>query len=117
MALRSWTISLIKKSTMLATVVLDAGDTSTELGLPEYPDKTVHIFGTFGDSAVALKGLNDASGNGMDLHRTDDPTVSYSAVVAETMGHIIENPQILKASANGTTGNDLTVVIVSVSRH
>jgi hypothetical protein len=117
MAIRSWAISLVKKSTMLATITLDAGDTSTELELPEYPDKTVHIYGTFGDSAVALKGLNDAQGNGMDIHRTDDPTVSYSAVVAETMGHLIENPRILKASASGTTGTDLTVVIVTVARH
>jgi hypothetical protein len=96
---------------MVASVVLDAGDSSNYLNLPDYPDKTVHIFGTFGDSAVSLKGSNDVGGTPQNLHRTDDPVSTYSALVAETLGHIIENPSFLVADATGSTGDGITIKI------
>ncbi len=76
MAIKSWTISLVKPNTMIATVVLAAGDTSTDLNLPDYPDKTVYIFGTFGDSAVSLKGRNNASGTYFSV-RQPHPNLVY----------------------------------------
>jgi hypothetical protein len=112
MSIKPWTIRLTKKATIVATVVLDGGDSSSYLNLPDYPDKTVHVFGTFGDSAVSLKGSNDEGGNAQNLHRTDDPTTTYSALVAETLGHIIENPNLLVANATGATGDGLTVAII-----
>ena len=102
-----------KLGVIVETCVLNAGDTSADLVIPDFSDKTVHIFGTFGDSAVSVKGLNSLSGTAQNLHRVNDPTLTFSSVTTETMALLLENPYIIRASADGTTGTGLTVVISS----
>ena len=52
-----------KLGVIVETCTLNAGDTSTDLVIPDFSDKTIHIFGgTFGNSAVSVKGLNSLSG-------------------------------------------------------
>lgn len=96
------------------TCVMQAGDSSADIQIADYSDKTVHIFATsFGNSAVSVLGLNSTSANAQALHRVNDPTLTFSAVAAELMALVLENPLILRATTSGTTGTNLTVVIVS----
>lgn len=115
MAVKQWSIRPTRRGTMIATITMDGGDTSTDINMQDFPDKTIHIFGTFGNSTVSLVGLNDTDGNGQVLHRTDDPTATFSAVGAELMAHVIENPYIFRASASAGTGTDLTISIVGAA--
>ena len=103
-----------KLGVIVETCTLNAGDTSTDLVIPDFSDKTIHIFGgTFGNSSVSVKGLNSLSGTAQTLHRVNDPTLSFTSVSSETMALLLENPYILRASADGSTGTGLIVVISS----
>lgn len=117
MATRDWVTICPVPRVYVASVTLDGGDTSGDLELSNYPDKTVHIFpGFFGTSSVSVKGLNShVGGTTQNLHRTDDPTQTYTGLVAEAMGHIIENPRYIRASASAGTGTALIVTIVAVT--
>ena len=114
MATKSWSNITITRGVIQSKVVLDAGDASDNLPIANYPDKTVHIYGgSFGDSTVSLKGSNDSSATFENLHRTNDPTLNYSAVAAALLGHILENPLYLQASVGGSTGTGITVTVIS----
>jgi len=113
LATRKWDRESPKFGVFFATCTLNGGDTGVDLKMPDYSDKTVHIFGgTFGNSAVSVKGLNDTDGTAQDLHRVNDPTLTFSSLTSETFGLVLENPLIIRVSASGTTGVGLKVVIV-----
>ena len=113
MASPEWTSVYPKFGVIVCTAILNHGDTSKDLKIPGYSDKSIHLFGgTFGDSTVSLTGLNDESGTGQALHRVHDPTLTFSSLATETLALLLENPLILRASAGGTTGTGLTIVIV-----
>lgn len=116
MATQTWQVVNLGNSVRVLSVTLASGDTSILYDLPMNSDKTVHIFGgTFGDAAVSLLGQNQTgtpgSPTGQVLHRAHDPSLTFSAVVAEVLATILENPRWLVASANGTTGTGIRVVI------
>ena len=114
MATIQWTRTDPKYGVMQHSVVLGAGDSSTDLTIPDYSDKTVHAFATsFGNSAISVKGLNTTDGTAQDLHRVNDPTTTFTSLSSETLALLLENPTILRVSTSGTTGTGLTVVIVS----
>lgn len=114
MATVQWTREDSKYGVVSMTATLAAGDSSADLILPDYSDKTVHVYGgTFGDSAVSVKGLNATAANAQDMHRVNDPTLTFSSLTTEIMALLLENPKIIRASASGTTGTGLKVTIVS----
>lgn len=114
MAIAQWVREDTRYGVVSLTATLAAGDTSADLILPDYSDKTVHVYGgTFGDSAVSVKGLNSTSATAQDMHRVNDPTLTFSTLTAELMALLLENPKIIRASASGTTGTGLKVTIVS----
>lgn len=116
MAVKSWNYLVVLKGVASSTVLLDPGDTSNDLELPNFPDKTIHVFATgFGDSTVSVLGSNNATATFLPLHRTDDPTSNYSTLSANILGHILENPQYIRASATGATGTGITVTIVAAT--
>lgn len=99
---------------MINEVTLEAGDTSADLLISDYSDKTIHVFGgTFGDSTISVKGLNSTSATAQAMHRVNDPTLTFSGLNSETMALCLENPAIIRADASGTTGTGLKVVVVS----
>ena len=115
MATKNWLVTVPLRSVVVATLVLDGGDSSDDLEIPNFQDKTVHVFGTFGSSTVSVTGLNNTNANAQVLHRTADPTTTYSSLVAETLGHVVENPRYIRASASAGSGSGLTVVIIGVT--
>lgn len=116
MATRQWVRTDVpgKYGVMAHTVTLWGGDSSADLTIPDFSDKTVHIFGgTFGTSTVSVLGLNSSSGTGQDLHRVHDPSLTFTSVATEVLALLLENPLILQASASAGTGTSLQVVVVS----
>ena len=109
MAVIPWDIKIHKnkgdKEVLIATVQLDAADTTDNLEISEYSDKTVHISG----GTVSLLGSNGI-GTPQALHRAHDPTLTFTAVAAEALATIIENPRILFASASAGTNVDIVIV-------
>lgn len=114
MATRQWTRTDPKYGVMVHTCVMAAGDSSADLQIPGYSDKTIHVFaGTWGDSTVSVVGLNDTTATAQAMHRVNDPSLTFSSLAAEVMALLLENPLIIRCSTTGTTGANLTVVIVS----
>jgi hypothetical protein len=117
MATRQWQRdNTAKYGVAIVWVSLEAGDTSADLLMSDYSDKTIHVFGgVFGDSTISVKGLNstEASATAQDMHRVNDPTLTFSGLNSETMALCLENPAIIRASASGTTGTALKVYITS----
>lgn len=114
MATRQWTRTDPKYGVITHTCVMAAGDSSADLQIPDYSDKTIHVFASsWGDSTVSVLGLNDTTATAQALHRVNDPTLTFSSLSAEVMALLLENPLVLRASTTGTTGTNLTVVVVS----
>jgi hypothetical protein len=114
MAEKHWLTIINIRGTMECSVTLEAGDTTNVLRIPNFPDKTAHIYGgSFGNSTVSLKGSNNESATFQNLHRTDDSTETFTGVATATLAHVLENPTYLQASASGTTGTGLVVAITA----
>lgn len=114
MATPTWTSTYPKFGVIETTCVLNGGDTSADLSIAGYSDKTIHVFGgTFGSSTVSVKGMNSTSGTAQDMHRVNDPTTTFSSLAAELLALLLENPSIIRASASAGTGTGLTVVITA----
>lgn len=117
MATKNWVNIVINKGVVQSQVILNSGDTSDDLVLPSAPDKTIHIFGgTFGDATVSVKGSNNQSATFQNIHRTDDATLTYTAVAADLLGHMLENPGYIRATCGGTTGSGIIVSIISATQ-
>jgi hypothetical protein len=113
MATRQWTRVDVKYGAVKWYCILEGGDTSADLVVPDYADKTIHVFGgTFGSSQVHVQGLNDTGGTAQSLHRVNDPSLTFTGIADETLALLLENPTILRAAATAGTGTSLTVVIV-----
>lgn len=116
MATRNW-VTVVRTSTyVISTVTLGNGDVSDLLDLTGYPDKTAHIFGTFGSGGtIHLRGRNSSTaGNPQALHRADSPTSTFSSVTAELLALILENPLYLYADVSAGDGTtSLNVVVVA----
>lgn len=114
MATVAWSITSIKQGIISAQVVLQAGDTSDQLTTPDYPDKTIQLSGTFGDSVVNVVGSNLEAGTPtFVLHQAHAPATTFSALAAAVGATVIENPRIIIANADGTTGEDLIVTVIA----
>ena len=112
MATTNWTRNDTKYGVISLSTVLNGGDTSIDLVIPDYADKTVHVFGgTFGSSQVNVLGLNSTDGTGQSLHRVNDPTLTFTGLADETLALLLENPTIIRANATAGSGLSLKVVI------
>jgi len=106
MAIIPWQIDEIKLGVMRASVQLDNGDSTDELNISSFSDKTVHI----SDGTVSILGSNGI-GTPQALHRVNDPTLNFTNVAAELLATIIENPMVIVASASG--GSNIDIVIIA----
>ena len=86
-------------------------DNGRALELPVYPEKTVHILGTFGSGGtVKIQGSNDGT-NWIDLTDTRGNTISK---IATYLGTIAENPRYIRpfvSAGDGTT--DIDVILIA----
>lgn len=86
---------------------LDGDDTGAPFDLSDYPDKTVHIKGTFDTTTVTMQGSNDAA----TYTALVDPQGNSIAKTAEAIETILENPQFIRPSVSGGAGSAITVIV------
>lgn len=93
---------------------MEQGDSCSEFpNASLYPNKTVHVFGTFGGATVTMKGRgSQATGaNALSMHNLGNPT-AVAAFVAESAMELLENfPFIVPVISGGDGTTSLTVVV------
>lgn len=90
-------------------VLTTANADGNPVDLTPFPDKTVHIFGTFGSGTLTIQGSNDGS----DWQSLRDPQGNAIAKTASYLGAILENPRYLRPNLTGSTGATVTVILVA----
>lgn len=90
---------------------LGAGDTGAPLAMSTFPDKTVHITGTFG--SVTLRGSNKEKPNdatAVDWFDLTDPQGNAITLTAAGGVLIAENPLWISPITTGGSGYVVTIL-------
>ena len=98
--------SLVKATWVFAT----EADTASAIVLPEFADKSVQVFGTFGTVHIAMHGSNDA---GTTFAALNDPSGTVIDIAAAKIKAILENTEQIKPVVTAGTGGPLTVVMLA----
>lgn len=117
MGVQPWVYDNLFGGRVVATVTLANGDESTDLGLFNYPEKTIEISGTFGaGGTINIRGKNVSSATVTEylaLHRANDPTLTLTGLTAVILSGLVEDPQFIKADVDAGDGTtELTVTVV-----
>ena len=92
---------------------LVSGDTGAYVELPNYPDKSVMVSGTFGDGTLTLQGTNEkvagAPANPQTLNDAQGTTLTWTA---QRLEQVLENPRYIRPSMSGTTGDAIKVTMI-----
>jgi len=75
--------------------------------MASWPDRTVHLFGTWGGATIVLQGSND----GTNWQTLRDPGGNNLSFTADGLKAILENPRYIRPSSSGGTGTDVDVII------
>ncbi len=78
--------------------------------VPEYGDKTVHAFGTFGAGTLTLEGSNEPAVPTAPIGLKDLQDTAI-ALTANGMKTIQENPRQIRPLLTGSTGATVTVIM------
>ena len=122
MATIAWIISQPIRSVIVASVTLANGDKSTDLELPNYPQKTIEISGTFGvGGTINVRGKNITNATpanyfALDVHDSDATASTLTARVAAALARIIQNPRFILADVSAGDGTTSLVVTVVAAR-
>ena len=111
---KQWTLTPLRGGSILAEVTLTGASQVAVLELFDLPIDTVHIYGTFNGQNVSLLGSNTddttATATPQALTHAEDNTKTFSAVAAEVLASLQDNPRYLFAQSNGA----VTSVVVSI---
>lgn len=88
---------------------LQNGDWGSWEGSDSYPDKTVHVYGTFGTGAVQIEGINALGGTPVTLK--DGNGAALSSITASALAVIRDNPKFVRPFVVGGSGANVTIVI------
>jgi hypothetical protein len=86
-------------------------DTGTDIELPQHPDKTVTMKGTWASATVVLQGSNDGT-NYDTLKDSTGTAISATADLEPKL--ILTNPQFIRAVSSGGSGTDVDVVLTAI---
>ena len=113
----NWITSTIQGGVAISTVTLANGEASDDLDLVSFPEKTLHLFGTFGvGGSVDIQGRNDPLATFQDLHRSHLTSGTFTSLTAELLAGMVENPRFIRATVTaGDVTTSLTIKIVSVT--
>jgi hypothetical protein len=103
--------SIAKGAYKTTWTALTGTDTGQAEAAPQYPTKTVQVFGTFGGGTVLIEGSNDGGTTWVTLTDPQGNALSFTAAGAEKVQEIT---QLIRprASVGVTT---ITVVLLSQS--
>ena len=93
---------------------LTVGDWGSWDGSSQYPDKTVHISGTFAGATVTIEGTNELSAAPQPL--ADAFGVQLSGIASPTVRTITDNPQWIRPMLVGGSGTTSITIRVVANR-
>jgi len=89
--------------------ITEADTTLPEIQYPEYGDRSVHIWGTFGGGTLSMVGRNSLSGSQIVLV---DPQGNAINATSEKLEQLLELTQFVAPKIAGATGASLNVAMV-----
>jgi hypothetical protein len=98
------------------------GDTGEPVGLPQYPDKTAQVEGTFstGGTVIMEGGASvvPAAGDWGGIHDPQGTLVSFGVGATENDPLVLaENPRVIRPNVTaGDASTDVDVVVIAVAR-
>lgn len=94
---------------------LQSGDWGSWEDTASYPDKTVHVYGTFGTTSVRVEGANETT-TGAEAVLKDGNGQLLSGLVSSTVAVMRDNPRYIRPFLVGGAGASITVVIAGRKR-
>jgi len=89
------------------------GDTGAPVAMPEFPDRTVHITGTFGvGGSVTVEGSNDLETETPTYTAITDPQANALTKTAAAIEAVLEAPYLIRP--NVTAGDGTTSLVVKM---
>ena len=101
---------------------MENGDTGGPVALPQYPDKTVQVVGTFSTGgSVEMEGSPEAAPGAGDwggLHNPQGTLISFGVGALENDPMVLaENTRVMRPVVSaGDSSTDVTVVVIAVAR-
>jgi len=78
-----------------------------------YPDKSVHAFGTWGaGGSLKLQGSNEVVAAPTNWYNLTDPQANEIALVADKIEQVLENANQVRPYLSAGTGVTLTVILL-----
>lgn len=85
-------------------------DTCQAVSFPQYPDRSIHVSGTFGGSSTAVQGSNN---NGVTFCSCFDPSSTIIAITTNTViKAVLENAVLIKPVTTGGSGQSITIAML-----
>ena len=84
-------------------------DTCGPAALPEFADKSIQVFGSFGGTSVALHGSNDG---GTTFAALNIPAGTAIAITTASIKQVLENTEQIKPVLTGGTSTSISVVVL-----
>lgn len=84
-------------------------DTCAPASLPEFADKSIQVFGSFGGTSVALHGSNDG---GTTFAALNIPAGTAIAITTTSIKQVLENTEQIKPVLTGGTSTSISVVVL-----
>jgi hypothetical protein len=110
-------LETIEARNVRAKWVLGNADEGEWSPLPIMPDKSVHIFGTYGGATIVIQGSNEDGTPTAPVTLTDPQGNALSFTVTDRLEQILENPARIRPVTSGGTGTSLTVIICAKGDH
>ncbi len=116
------TIQLNVKAVEIRWANMANGDTGQPVALPQYPDKTVQVKGTFSTGgSVEMEGAPEAAPDAGDwggLHNPQGTLISFGVGSLENDPMVLaENTHVMRPVVSaGDASTDVTVVVIAVAR-
>lgn len=91
-------------------VLTDADGNGAYITIPNSPDRSVQVFGTFNSGTVTIQGTNEPDPlNPQTLHAPDGGNLAFTAAGIEA---ILENPMKIRPVLSGTAGAASVAVLI-----
>lgn len=87
---------------------LGGSDVGAKVGMADFQDRTVQVFGTFGSGTVVIQGSND---DGTTWATLTDPLGNALSFTSAGMKQITELPQFIRPSVSGGTNSAIDVYL------
>ncbi len=86
-------------------------DTCQYVSYPDLTDRSVHVYGTFGNASVAVQGSNESSAP-TNFVALNDPSGTVIGITSAKIKAVLENSVWIKPVPTGGSSQILTIAIL-----